>query len=489
MFTEVLGTSQLKFVSETANAMFPNVWGDTYGSDYTFVNTLRALMVKRIGNNSIHFRVSSSSHFSVSDDTSVLSIIDNTIGYVDENEIVLHFLRDSITANETVLNVMERDFVKDSSPFKGFRDLPDLKVFIAKKMNMRVFINEQMKTTIIMIAGLNNRNYHLLQSVMPRFIPWYFGENNKLNEDEILLCQSLNQRDSAVYIEAINRIASKIDFRSTMIDNVIGGFAKRSIDTQIDSISYEIRNIKDRVENLWSEYTRYIRQNEDLNLKLVGLKASKEMYDPKDDELVAYFRGNKHLLPVAANNSAFSFIVLTRFNMYDVEMYKTITKSDRCDMLSAYTPSDPIFSPVSARRKFFDAIISDEPKMFIRMCAYYQLNIRDKTCDSQSGYMYPSECDDYIPNPHLHYHRCLGNHRRYICEALCENDIIGAIAQCEGSASAMNVGESITSSRFVRDVLNSTKKIIELEDGTLMTPKEAYQWLCAQDNKEVEAHE
>ena len=92
------------------------------------------------------------------------------------------------------------------------------------------------------------------------------------------------------------------------------------------------------------------------------------------------------------------------------------------------------------------------------------------------GYAY-SDCDGYIPNPHIGHFGCLGDYHRYIEELLSNRDYIGAINQCVASCKSINVSEFPTLSNFARDIygLNMIRmpRCFEMPDGRVLTAKDA----------------
>ena len=121
-----------------------------------------------------------------------------------------------------------------------------------------------------------------------------------------------------------------------------------------------------------------------------------------------------------------------------------------------------------------DAIFSDDPKFRIRICAEYDLSLTNDV-QVHRNVQFPKEIlDRYIPNPHLQYHACLGNHVPAIRAALRENDMIKAIEQCISSAQSVNLAErGATFDPFMTNVFKNNNKILIDSDGNEYTPREA----------------
>ena len=139
-------------------------------------------------------------------------------------------------------------------------------------------------------------------------------------------------------------------------------------------------------------------------------------------------------------------------------------------------------------KKLLDAIFGDEPVLRVKICAYYDMDVRGDV-DSMRRYRFQPNCNDYMPNPHLNHYNCLGNHRRYINDRLTDGDVVGAIEQCIASAKSLNIGEGATMEYFLHDLFQTSRKIIELPDHTSVNPSEALKWLKDQESKQKEESE
>ena len=106
------------------------------------------------------------------------------------------------------------------------------------------------------------------------------------------------------------------------------------------------------------------------------------------------------------------------------------------------------------------------------MCAYYDLDYMSGVRVSRS-YNYQN-FEDYMPNPHLQYHQCLGDNATRINRCVSEGNFISAIEACRMSMRSVNIEEvSVTFRPFLEELMRSTHKVIEGPDGQLYTPEEA----------------
>lgn len=471
----------LTLTSEIANELFPNIFGDCYRNDASFVATLRALVAPRMSKDDticlrvrvINPRESYLRDYSETDKINYLSdhcIDNNTI-------LVCGFNSASENNRSTALATIDESFTR---VYPKFVELKDLSAFVAKQANMRFYINEEDRSVAVFVDNLNLRLYHYVQSLVSRLLPWYF-KDKPLEDQERELVKSLIQKTATGYERMIEDFASKYDFRGKKIEKMLGGFETAAKRQYLSNVESSLNNIESQIERNVSQYRDFIRQREGKLLEKAGLIAQINA-GSNNSEISDYFICNKHLDPIAVNSTQLEFIVSCYLENFDVEMYDRISSNFDGYMYYDYDVTNEVFEDVKIRKKFMDAIFCDEPLLKIKTCAHYLIDLTGYV-EAHSSYHYPPEYNDMLPNMHIHRHSCLGNQRPLIEEALRNGDYIGAIEQCVCSAKSINVGESATFPCVLKALFASgAKKIIELPDGTSCSPTEALRWLEAQEN-------
>jgi hypothetical protein len=132
-------------------------------------------------------------------------------------------------------------------------------------------------------------------------------------------------------------------------------------------------------------------------------------------------------------------------------------------------------------KALYKAIFGDTPQYKLRICAAYTADIKTglKALDH---YDFPPESANYLPNPHIQNHGCIGNYAVKFQEYMKRHDYLGAIDQAVVSARNLNFHDSIVISTFVSQLShNSSVKCLEKTDGTLLTPHEAIKELTKGD--------
>ena len=124
------------------------------------------------------------------------------------------------------------------------------------------------------------------------------------------------------------------------------------------------------------------------------------------------------------------------------------------------------------------------------MCCAYQFDLNGRV-RGLSGHNYGYEFRECTPNTHIDRYSCMGNYERTINELLKNHNYIGAIEQCVASCKSMNFADSPVMQEFMSRLYglsgsNVNIRCIELPDGRVVEPKEAIEWLKAQEPQEPE---
>lgn len=397
-------------------------------------------------------------------------IIRNLSGSVEDCNAVLKIFDDA-----------ENGFIKRNLNFHEAKDLAAF-VMNRSRCNARFYINEHDRTTLILFDGLTVPTYHLIQSLTPRLFPWFFTEL-PLDEVEMSLLDSLTRTTAADYEYILVQLADRFDFREFVIKQIVGNFEKSGRIEEIENTKHEIENYRSSIRDLERRYQDYIQRIDNLNMTLNGQEMA--LQSASDcSELVDYFVCNRNLDPTYVDGRRLSFTVKTFLEVFDPEQYRTYIGKTNSFLYTGYEYPNQ-FESIAVRRKFMDAIFSDDPVLRVKVCANYRIDLRG-IADAVQWYEYGAEFNDYVPNPHIQHYACLGNYRSYIQRMLQEGNVIGAIEQCIASAKSLNFAEAHTVRYFLTDVFNSKTNIIRLPDGSDVTPIEALEYINGMDAKKEE---
>lgn len=495
MFTKEL--FNLTLTSDIAAEVFPNICGHAYGSDNSFLATLRAILAPRMTNDDklwLDVRTKNGRAILINDrnDSEIVTELvceHMTGGKFEDNTIFVCGLNGTENWNTSVMKSVDNSFVKD---FKNFQELKDISVFVDRQINanIRFYINSEDRSVVIFAADLSVKIWHFIQSFIPRYFPWYFDFKEKhLTDEEKALLKSLILKTAKSYEQTIESFALKYDFRSKKIKSLVGGLEKRSKRKQLDAVKREIANYENRIDRIRNDYANLIQAMQDYKIRESGLMWQME-HSTDDNELVEYLIHNKHINILSVSDEAIEIIIGTTIDNYDPDLCERMVKNEESYMYDGYKVTNELFEDVEARHKLIKALFGEDATLGVKVCAYYRLELSG-VVSVRKQYPYPKpEYDDFLTNPHFYFFACLGTYDTYINDALRKGDYLGAIEQCIISAQTLNMTEgSQTVAPFMGQIFNSNKEIIRMPDGTSLTPTEAYKWLISQEQNNEKAQE
>ena len=472
----------------TDEGMFDNINGqsfrDGYGDqDRSMTAVARALFARRLPEGeSFNIKIQNLPSENTAEDLetylsqAVSNATDGSVHSVDDlqNMVIIVQNRDgSDEAVEAVKKAAEERFVPNHP---GWEIHAKAEAFLNKEMKTRVLIQKEHKAALVITGRLTMPYWHLIGSMLPTYVPALF-ENEVVNDKEKAVLKSLALHGSNTFVTAMAALEDQYDIRGKRIAAMVGGFELRERDNQVSLVDNEIDQIRGRMDDLMRRYNECIQQMDNANVRRAGLKYLRDNTD-NGDNLVEFFQSNKCLDVVEVYGSRISFIVRTYYENFDPDDYEHFRTNET--WLSELTPRNGVFSSAENCRKVMDAMFIDN-KIRLKMCAIFHLDIRGSV-STTTGYSYPPNCANHIPNYHLDHHHCFGNYERVITDYLRNADTLGAINACIASAKAINIAESgATFNPMMKQVFQSTKACFELPDGTCVTPAAALEWLNAQE--------
>lgn len=481
MFGDALH-GDLYFDSPVADQIFPNIRADAFREDTTFRVNMRVLLHNRLPEGSEISMVYVGSGYSVTDLESMgtpKGFLDRVMSETDADLIELHNLTSYASdAREKALEYFDK--LPEVNP--DYKEAAALRNWFSDKhMTARVYINKAKRKTLLVMCNMNLQAFHLVSSIMPTYLPWYFSEKPQTMEEVMLLVACGSGENPEDYRQRLAEFAQRFDFRSKAIDILLGGFEKRSWETRIQTINAQVDQRYGQAERLMEEYSVLMHRIEELNIELMGMRCAAENAGGQDTELMQFFKANPNLHVVSADGNELNIIVRGYISIYDPEMHAALIKNSQSHYFRTYSVGIPALVPSENRKKFLDAVFGPDATLKIRTCAFYNLCL-DGHGYTQAHYEYPREFNDCIPNPHIHRHSCLGDHQRFINQCLQNGDLVGAVVQCQSSVASVNLMEEVTVRPFLEALFKSNgSKIIELPSGANVTVEQAWEWLQAQE--------
>lgn len=492
MFKSVINNTPL--VSDAANSFFQNISGDFFQRDATFVSTLRALVAPRMEDGDRIILSFSESNFTAENVRSnstravINAICGNsyaTNGY--SGQIQIHnFISQSQEDNYACLELMKSSFEQH---YEGWHRLNKVTDFFRKTFYVLCFINPEKRNVYLFTDRMDVRKMHYLQCSIFAFLPWYFNPEVGVSELEMELIESLRQKTSEKYEDCIARIASQYDFRTQRIRNLLAGFETRYERQECDRVRKEIMQYIEKIENLNSQIGDYLRSKADKEIRLLGLETKIAQGESEDSEIMEYFLCNNKLVLEQVTDTYMVFSCMDYLAYFDEDMAKQMIDNKRSYI---YRPNGRMcnnFIKEDDIERLMYAIFIDQI-LRVKMCSAYKFELRGNV-EGLSRHSYGYECRECTPNPHIDRYSCIGNYERTINRLLQNHDYIGAIEQCVASCKSLNFGDQYVMVEFMNRIYgisdsNVNIRCIELPNGKVVTPKEAIEWIKAQEPHDKE---
>lgn len=481
MFKKSISSTPL--TSDVANLCFQNITGSSYSGDNSFLASIRALVAPRLPEGdtiSLRFGRSSYSAAQVAENsfTTMVEAICGSLLYNEVGQVYIH----NFGGREEADNVANLELLKNkfTDVYNGWEQLEKVSNFYHKSFRCLCFINREMKSVALFVDQLNLQKLHYLQISILAFLPWYFDPAKGLTADELALVESLRKRDSSDYEACLARIASQYDFESTRIKQLLAGFETKFEQAECTKVRRTIDRIDSDLENLARQFADYNRQRNDACIRLLGLQ-QKIAEGGESSEIMDYFLCNRKLLLEQVDGMSILFIARDYLTYFDEDMAKRYINNNR----SYFYDGLPYGGITKEQMKKLMWAIFVDQTLRMKVCAAYKFELNGRV-NSQRDYGFDERCADYMPNPHIYYHACMGNYEGKVDQLLAKGDYISAIEQCIASAKSLNFGDSTVMNKFV-GVITGERRLnnhcIELPDGTVVTPVEAIKWLEEQERK------
>lgn len=489
----------LTLTSAVADTLFQNITGTNFGYDESFLATLRALVYDRIQKEE-----------SVTLKYSNLTIRKYDCENTTARDIVRHILRRSgiLEGGTDNLCVFSFDGGEEdakatmavidknglSPAVSGFKNVEKIAQYFSQKCRFeaRVYVNEDTRNTVVLVNHMTLKRWHCIQGMIPLYLPWFFNDK-PITEKEQALLLTLQKRYEPDYRKLIEEIAQKFDFRTEALKQQLKGFETEFERDKIANVDQQIAETKRKLDQIQQSFQDYYQTLQDLRIQKNGLEIMiRDGGGAESNETLEFFLHNKNIELVKRERGRIDFIVKTTIGNFDPDLYRLAIANKNSFFYRDHWSGVGYPEPWTREntKLLMDAIFRDE-KLKLRVCAAYYIDFRRGSFDGFAGYSYPKNIlMDHMPNQHIDKFPCLGNNKRYIGDAVRKHDFITAIMQCAASAQNINLSEDNTGTYFMQVITSvNPGRIIELPDGTAVTPLDAVKWLEDQNEKKPEVQE
>ena len=469
MFSKAIYDTAL--TSEVAGRLFSNITA-TNAPDKSFLATLRALLHERLPQNENVRLTCLGLHLSEYDISA--ATVSQRMGWFIPDIIrypstsghsisIIHitspgargYMLETIRANTGVGKRYLSDYTR--------RD--DLHVFFARKAKALFYTDATGENTVIFTDLLELKQFHVLQMMIPKFLPSLFGDC-PLTAAEVALLKSTGNKSAVEYESLIGEFAKDLDIRAEIIRSKLAGFETVFEHIRADELRNQLKTFQDEYDYHLSQMREAANKMQERRFTLAGLEIA--INNKSDDsELMEYFMCNKNLAIIKVVGTAITFLAHGYADIYDIDAFEQYVGNHNGYMYA----NMPSSMSKTQMERLYNAIFS-EGRYKLRICAAYTADMRTGLRTIQH-YAFPSESQTYLPNPHIQDYGCIGSYAGRFQEYMHNRDYVGAIDQAVVSARNLNFYDSTVMATFAKNLSNTAIKCIESPDGTLLTPYEA----------------
>lgn len=472
---------ELTLSGRIADHAFPHITCEAYSDDVTFTATARALVGSRPGAK-LTVKLRAVAKYSVEEysDEDYLSLLELCFAAEPDTITVVSVDRDDE-------RVVPFTIGEAKTLLPGYRYLEKASERLSKicigDSAAWVFINEDQHKTLVLAKSLTVTVWHTVQSLIPLYIPWVFAEaENKLNKEEmdVLLALADPKKTSHDYIQAVEHLSLKFDLQRAAKEYYLRGFESRIVEKQIE-------REKRRIEDYCTDIRRYERELSGLYNKKarsdVMLSALIGSSKTDSHELMDYFISNKKLHIKEVCDDEVYYFVSGVIDNWHPDTFEHIFGNKNSELFGAFRNcSGKRIDSKEDFERLLIAVFRDEI-IKIKIVSAWQLGVGCGINPIQ-GADYPEAFKDYIRNPHLDNHGCMGGYREDINHAAAEHNYLRAVDISSFMNGNIGFGDHYVVPEFIRDILKTDRKCFVLPDGSSVTQKEAVEWLHSQDAQE-----
>ena len=442
-----------------------------WSGDVSFLSTLRALLYDKLADDE-KLVLTTFQHYYHEND-----FLENITSVIRDRDTALYNNMFTFDIHEYLGCNKPEEFdlakLEEELP-DGWKRLNKVTELFRKYFPVYCLINNDIKSVILIVFDLDYKKYHFIQCAAVGMFPWYYSPTN-IDEDRMELIYSLREKTKDRYLNALNRIANKLDFRVEYIKAKLKGFEQFFEQRTLEQTKNRIQNYHNNISTLENDIRGYMQDIREAEIVLAGLLQKIESMDD-NSEMMNYFIANKNLDLIRCQNGNLDYICKNYIFNWDEDVMERSLENPTSYFYRnrENKPSNELF------KKLLYAIFVDRT-IKIKTCAAFRLSINDMSVTARGGYGFGSEYVSYMPNPHLNKYECLGNYRQIFRDCMKNADYLRAVEQSVMATGSLNPGDTTVMDYFLNKLLLDSNRTLELPDGSMVNAREATKWLVAQE--------
>ena len=346
--------------------------------------------------------------------------------------------------------------------------------FLTTASETRIYVNAELKCTVIFVRQATERWIDMLCSSMFRVLPWYFTE--EMSDDETALFRAISKKDADTFNNIINTLCANYDFHAARFKKVLIGWNDGYRKQQIATLKSQCEECHSLIARYQQDIASTFNRLEQSSVNLAALEAQG---DSTDDSVYKFFMSHKQITifntQQGSNGNVMDYCVTETIEYFDADAFMRSYKSERSSIGGAPKDIKDIFYAVFAEGKGQFKV-----EGVFRLTNISSLTARSNTTSGQFS-------QTHLRHPHLYHHACLGGNENYINTYLAQGNWDLAIEQSIAAVKNINFGDGLVIGEFVNDVRNAfggSCKCILADNGKDMTLSEFLAYI--RENKESE---
>lgn len=344
-----------------------------------------------------------------------------------------------------------------------------------------VITNDAGTMTIIRLpSNYTLETWHRIASSIPKIpclIPWFAGDK-KVTEEEIKLMKSLTM-DGADFVTYIQQWEQQWDVREIVLKKYLNNFVTDNTRNLIERAKSEREDAEYRIQDYLDKLARQYRALEDAVNRITMYESRTDSTAETEKSLFEFLGASKNIDIVERRGSEVYMYIKSTLSVWDNDELETYVSNP--NSLFYYN----LYDNTKDFMKYFFTEVFLKRRFDLRVVAKWGLNSACN-CHSISQNASWSKYENYLPNPHLRYHNCIGRHSDLFANAASRMNYEEAISVAVQSTAGMSWSDSTVFNELMRDIFRNyyDSKIFNYE-GNLLTPREVIEILKGEFTNEA----
>jgi len=310
---------------EAADRLFSNIT-DYDAPDQSFLATLRALLRKRLPTDKTVHLCCKKLYLSANEIEAMTTLqcmgrfIPNEVQYqqvADYNIFIVHTTNPD--AGEKMLEIMRTNAGINRRNMTTYTLREDLRVFYARTLNALFYTDDTEQNTVIFTDKLELKHFHILQMMIPKYLPLLFTDT--LTDWEVALLKSTGNKSAVEYESLIGIFAKDLDIRAETIRIKLAGFETAFERSRVGELKNEIKRYQDDYDAHLAVMRDVAQKIQNCQYTLAGLECAINE-SSGDSDLVEYFMCNKNLSIIRVLGTMMEFVAHGYADVYDVDAFE-----------------------------------------------------------------------------------------------------------------------------------------------------------------------